>query len=144
MLNHIIILFDFASSASVRPSLLSAHLKILAPPLAALHPKCPLTTRSRSSLLVVFIASPNLNLQPSLPSNLACLRLHLMAYRVTYILIKQHYLALSTWLPAYLRQLFRARASHSDSAASDKRDTSHWLMGKELVLLFPSGSTQDH
>lgn len=32
-----------------------------------------------------------------------------MAYRVTYLLIRQHYLALSTWLPAYLRQLFRGR-----------------------------------
>jgi len=30
-----------------------------------------------------------------------------MAYQVTYILIKQHYLSLSTWLWAYLCQLFR-------------------------------------
>lgn len=34
-----------------------------------------------------------------------------MAYQVTYLLIKQHYLALSTWLPAYLRQLFGGRSA---------------------------------
>lgn len=94
---------------SIWPSPLSAHFEILAAPLAALHPKCPLTTHSRSSLVSVFIASTNLNLQSPFSSNLASLRLHSMAYQVTYLLIKQHYLALSTWLPAYLRQLFWSR-----------------------------------
>lgn len=54
-----------------------------------------------------------------------------MAYRVTYLLIKQHYLARGTWLPAYLQQLFTGRPA-TDSAASDERDNP-WRLHPMLV-----------
>lgn len=121
------------SRLTLRPLPLFDLLLPAPTPPAVLHPRLPSTLNALLQPAECFHCVHKSKFTTSLPSNLTCLRWHLMSDQVTCLLIKQHYLALSTWLPAYLRQLFRAWPV-TPTMQRQIRETHP----AELVLLSPS------